>query len=847
MGIEFEKVDYDPFAKTSSLTPYGIDEALKAERITGAKANFIKNGLYAQESSSGKNTATSNAGAVGGMQVTPIAFKDVADAGWDLNNPEHNMRSGVRYASKMFDNANGDVSLASAGYYGGPNGMQKASQGIAVSDPRNPNAPDTLGYAKQVLSRLNPISNANAQSSPITLEKVDYDPFAKEPLKAKPMEDKAGHGLIGQLGLTARYGLEGLGTIPQIIGAPLESVTGIKGLGSNSGKVISDAIGLPTPNNALERVVGDASRLVASSGGLSSGATAIAPMAGNTTRAVLNGLAQNPGMQTISAAGSGLAGGATRESGGGDGAQFIASLAGGIAAPVAANTIAGIPNKVMSGAKSAVEMVAPGTTAANTDKIDQVINSVLQRNNMSINELPKNIMGSLRNDVAGAMKTGDISGDALERLIAYKTVGAMPLRGNLTLNPVQLTQEKNLAKLGANTNDAVLNSLAMRENGNNQALINNLRNLGATGQDDAYSAAQKVMGLLNSTDAQATAGIDALYKGARATNGRSALLDHVQFTNAANDALDQGLLGGSLPSDVRNMLNGVAKGDIPLTVDVKEQMKTAIGKLQSNSNDGSVRMALGTVRSALDNAPLMNGQGKEATAAFNAARKANFEYMKQVEATPALAAVRDGIEPDKFVSKFILGNGNEASVQSVENLAKLVNTNDAVKDTVKGQIAEYLKAKALNGAAEETGKFSQSAYNSALKAIGDRKLGMFFNPEEVNQLKAVGKVASYEQFQPVGSAVNNSNTAGASLGMMLDKLSKVPLLGKVPFGEQIVSKPLQNIAAGMNAKQAMNVSGGLALSRPKPSNGNQVFLPGLLGIGTIDQEEQKKRKSLLTP
>ena len=845
MGIEFEKVNYDPFAKTYLLTPYGIDEALKAEGITGAKADFIKQGIYAQESSSGKNTKTSNAGAVGGMQVTPVAFKDVADAGWNLNNPEHNMRSGVRYASKMYDDANGDVGLASAGYYGGPNGMKKASQGVAISDPRNPNAPDTLGYAKQVLSKLSPISNAEASPS-VTLEKVDYDPFAKGPLQAKPIEDKAGHGLIGQLGLTARYGLEGLGTIPQIIGAPMQAL-GVSGAGGNAGQYIADKIGLPTPNNGLERMVGDASRLVASSGGMSAGAGALAPMANNAGRAVLTGLAQNPGMQSISAAGSGLAGGATREGGGGQGAQFAASLAGGLAAPIAANAISGIPNRLANAGKSAMDWVAPGVTSNNTQKVDDVINSVLQRSGMNFNELPKNIIGSLREDVAGAMKTGDISGDALERLIAYKTVGAMPLRGNLTLNPVQLTQEKNLTKLGANTNDAVLNSLAMRENGNNQVLINNLKNLGANGQDDAYSAGQKIIGLLGNKDAQAKAGIGALYEGARATGGRSALLDHVAFTNQANDALDHNLLGGQLPGDVRNMLNGVAKGQIPLTVDVAEQMKTAIGNLQRNSNDGSVRMALGQVRSALDNTPLIEGQGKQAIDAFNVARKANASYMKAVEATPALQAVRDGIEPDKFVNKFILGNGNEASVQSVENLAKLVNENDGVKQTVRSQISDYLKSKALNGAAEETGKFSQSGYNSALKAIGDRKLGMFFNPDEVNQMKAIGKVASYEQFQPAGSAVNNSNTTGAGLGMMLDKLSKVPLLGKVPFGEQVISKPLQNIAAGMNAKQALNVSSGLALPVPKQNAGNQFFLPGLLGIGTMNQDEQNKRKSLLAP
>jgi hypothetical protein len=444
------------------------------------------------------------------------------------------------------------------------------------------------------------------------------------------------------------------------------------------------------------------------------------------------------------------------------------------------------------------------------------------------------------------MKTGNLSGDALERLIAYKTVGATPLRGNLTLNPVQLTQEKNLAKLGANTNDTTLNSLAMRENGNNQVLINNLKNLGAGGQDDAYSAGQKIIGLLGNKDAQAKAGIGALYDNAKATGGRSALLDHVEFTNAANNALDQGLLGGALPSDVRNMLNGVAKGQIPLTVDVAEQMKTAIGNLQRNSADGSTRMALGTVRQALDNTPLINGQGKQAIDAFAQARKANYAYMKAVEATPALQAVRDGIEPDKFVNKFILGNGNEASTQSIENLAKLVNDNSGVKDIVKGQIADYLKSKALNGAADEVGKFSQSGYNKALNQIGDRKLEMFFNKDEINQFKAIGKVASYEQVQPIGSAVNNSNTAGATLGSMLDKLSKVPLLGKLPLGEQIVSKPLQNIAAGLNAKQAMNLPSALTLPMSKQNMGNQYYLPGLLGMG-INNDEQKKKQSLLAP
>jgi hypothetical protein len=35
----------------------------------------------------------------------------------------------------------------------------------------------------------------------------------------------------------------------------------------------------------------------------------------------------------------------------------------------------------------------------------------------------------------------------------------------------------------------------------------------------------------------------------------------------------------------------------------------------------------------------------------------NREWMQIVERTPALQAVRDGVEPDKFVQQFIVGGG----------------------------------------------------------------------------------------------------------------------------------------------------------------------------------------------
>ena len=136
-------------AKTKDL----FEEALVAEGITGQLAEVARS-IYKQESGGGKNTKTSNAGAVGGMQILPTTFASVADKGWDINDPMMNARAGIRYIKQMDKLAGGDPALIAAGYYGGPGGLQKAKQGIAVSDPRNPNAPNTLEYGQQVAARL---------------------------------------------------------------------------------------------------------------------------------------------------------------------------------------------------------------------------------------------------------------------------------------------------------------------------------------------------------------------------------------------------------------------------------------------------------------------------------------------------------------------------------------------------------------------------------------------------------------------------------------------------------------------------------------------------------------------
>jgi len=165
-------VDYDPFAENP------FDTAIRLEGVSDPKEKAFLRSIYQQESSSGKKTETSNRGATGGMQIIPETFRSVAEPDWDIQNPVHNARGGIRYARERYREAKGDPALAAAGYYGGPGGQAKAAQGIAVYDPRNPRNPSTLEYGQQVAARAGQPSAATPAGR---LVPVDHDPFADEP------------------------------------------------------------------------------------------------------------------------------------------------------------------------------------------------------------------------------------------------------------------------------------------------------------------------------------------------------------------------------------------------------------------------------------------------------------------------------------------------------------------------------------------------------------------------------------------------------------------------------------------------------------------------------------------
>lgn len=657
---------------------------------------------------------------------------------------------------------------------------------------------------------------------------------SKQPLETAQDEPGMAERIGRQVGLTARYGLEGLGQVADVFTEPIRQMVvnpAARALGlpeaAPTGQLAArgaDALGLPRPQGAVENVVGDAARLMAGAGGLAGTSGALARGASGAAQAALQGLAVNPSQQIVAAAGAGASGGAAREAGAPAPVQMAAGLAGGLLAPA-----------IASRGQAIVGNIGNRIAAMQPSQVLDRVRASLTQNGIEWNQLPPRVQQQLMNEARAALRSGDLSPQALSRLADFRQVqGATPTRGMLTQDPGIVTREQNLAKLQAQLGGTGLPDI---QNQNNAALV---RALNEFNPQDQAAAGQGAMEALRGRLNAQRATINSLYSQARDSAGRSFPLDGAAFTQRAGQLLDDNLVAGALPSDVRNHLNQIAQGRVPFTVDYAEQLKTRMAALQRGTSDGSARYALGLVRQALDDTPILGlgeqtgaagaravnpgmlpaepgnpALGEQAVEAFTRARGANRSLMRQIENTPALQALESGnLAPEQFVQKFI--TSQSVSNSDVRRLGRLLAGNQPARESVRSGIAQYLKDRALSGKPDDIGaaRFSADQYAKALKSLGDGKLSAFFDPSEIQQLHAISRVGRLMVNQPVGSAVNNSNTAAAAIGRILD------MMGNAGRGFKIlgIGDQIKAIEAALGQRKALDAGGALVLPKPAPRN-----------------------------
>ena len=699
-------------------------------------------------------------------------------------------------------------------------------------------------------------------------QKAALDEAVKRGMVERPAAVAAGDTLREiprQVGLAGRYFAEGIADVAGIATEPLR--LGLQAVGiptASTRHMVSsaaDAIGLPSPQGANERVVADASRMVAGAGGMAGGANKMAGLiSGPVAKTVAGVMALNPAAQVASGAAAGAAGGAVRESGGGPLEQFGASLAGGLAGA----GMSALAMKAYDGISNAIRQF--GRPKAGMPEINIVLNEILSQNGIDMSKVPATVRWQLAEEAKSALDTGKpLDPNVVRRIADYGVVGATPTRGTVTLDPVQITQERNLAKVGANSTDPKLGMLARLQNANNAKLIENLNTLGGgTANADPLTAGRTAMEHIRASDNIARETERGLYSRARDASGRSIDLDREGFIHDAYNRLGESNRGAFLPDNIKSLLEQIRVGKInnpdgstrqvPFNVDVIDNLKTLLSRASRGSADGNVRAAIADVRNALENAnptavgrPVggnqlverdrlaaaqsqANTSSHNAMAAFDEARSFARNRRNWQESAPGIAAaLNDDVQPDRFVRDYVMGNGGKASTAHVEALVHEFHNNPSAMRAIKENVVAYLKDKALGGASDEVGSFSQSGFNRALKALGDEKLRLFFDADELAQLKALGRVASYEQVQPRGSAVNNSNTVGGAAGL-LDRIANSAWIAKVPFGDAAVRTPARNWSAQISVTNALDPYGAAtqnAMVRREPMV-NRLLAPGLL-------------------
>lgn len=667
---------------------------------------------------------------------------------------------------------------------------------------------------------------------------------AGQTLNAIPRQAGLGARAVGPVAAGAAMGaamgapFAGVGAIPgAMAGAGAMGLTQFidKVSGMNNIDKIMDRMGLPKPQNATERVTQDVLGMAAGQSGLNSLGQVLSKSTGPILSRVGQSLAANPIQQTVGAASAGAAGGASREAGGSPLEQFGASVIGG----VTGTGVAELGVRLIDSVKNSVKSLL--NPKSSMSQINVTLNNILSENGLNVSQIPAAVRAELAHEVKIALDTGkQVRPDVVRRIADYAAVGATPTRGSVTLDPVQITQERNLAKLGANSNNPDLQALSQVQNTNNAKLIEGLNNAGAnTANSDARSVGGRIISTIQSQDAKQKAVVDNAYSVSRDHLGRAAPMDAASFSQRANLALDEGMLGHYLPSETRSILNAISKGEIPLTVDSAVKIDQTLSAAQRSAGKGSPQaLAIGKIRDALNSTGISDNIGEDAKRAFDAARGLAKNRFTWQESAPAIAAALDNPNPDRFVKDFILSSGNKSSTADVERLLFSVKKDPQAMQAVKENVAAYLKSKALNNAADEVGNFSPSGYNKALTELGDAKLRLFFNKDEIAQLKAIGRVASYEVAQPRGSAVNNSNTAGTIAGL-LDKIASNPIISRVPFAGPAIQQPAQNWSAQIGGKTALDVKSAIAASQEKSGG---VKLSDLLGTGFLLAQPRVNRR-----
>lgn len=460
--------------------------------------------------------------------------------------------------------------------------------------------------------------------------------------------------------------------------------------------------------------------------------------------------------------------------------------------------------------------------ALQQSEIDAAVDSALQGTGQTAADLSPQMLQGLRDEVSKAFSSGHkLDAAALLRKKDFEAAGIDPLLGQITRDPMQFAQELNLRGLAG-----VGDPIAARLNSQALALKNGVGQY-AGDAAESFKAGDQLSTSLKGIDDSMRQRVTGLYQAARNDAGKD--LD-VPLQGLAQDyAQILQDFGDKVPSGVRNNLN--ALGLDPLnpsnqkklfTIEDADKLLKVINQNDPGMADKPMSTALTSLRNAVKNAVL----SADATGGpFKPAVDAAAQRFRLHEAIPSLEAAANGTTAaDDFVKRFVI-NGKVNDVQGMGKL--LASVDKDAYNQARSQLGADLQRAAFGENMAGDKGFAQERFNKRLRELGTDKLAAFFSPEEIANLKTLGRVGSYITSQPAGSAVNNSNT-GSALFNLATKMPGGGMLGNVASGINAVTRSVKNATTAKNALAA-EVPVSAADLTPQQAN----ILAYILGGGAI--------------
>ena len=432
-------------------------------------------------------------------------------------------------------------------------------------------------------------------------------------------------------------------------------------------------------------------------------------------------------------------------------------------------------------------------------------------------------------------KGKEVDAAALARQSLLERYNLKGTKAQISRDPIEWKNEVELAK-----NNPELNDVRIQNHGQVQSTWESLANSTNARQVNNNEMMESTFQSLRQSDDLARDNIKGLYDRARDMSGNEVQLNHLRFINEATAELEHEMLGSFVKGDTMTALKGLfARPDYKFTYGKSEELIKVINSRLKTTNDGSERAALGIIRKNLDNevantlddlsgslgSGASDGGLAGAQGAGQAARNAARTRFEGLEQNPLMNEVLNNTPVDDMFNKYVL-RGKETHLKAlVDDLKKSDAGKQSLADIQGATIKHFIK-KASNA---NNGAVSPAALKNAMDSFGDIRMRAIFTPQQIGQINEAKQITDILLQQPLGSAVNHSNTASAIIPFLQNIVGRVPVGGNLLSGAVgTAAKKVTDVNAAGAAAKAMNGQAGVTKGSSLGLTDEQLEMLGMI-------------------